>query len=207
MLVSLLKREKVSNSGNTLERGQVASRNTLLAVSKLHYRQISIGDSPLDDMHCHLGKYVKKKTVAAGVPEGDKWRLEMQRFRREGKKKVIWGAKICEICCAPLKKAATPPPAHPLRGTCWQLGTSRYLICVVCDNHPAGIFGGLCLKVHSRYSWSAYYGGKSTDNFRAGRRRQDSHAIKSNYLPLRDGRKVPKIDRKLQQVITLTFIS
>lgn len=94
------------------------------------------------------------------------------------KKKVIWGAKNMRDLLWPTKKAATPPPAHPLRGTCWKLGTSRYLICVVCDNLPAGIFGGLCLKVHSRYSWSAYYGGKSTDNFRAGRRGQDSHAIK-----------------------------
>lgn len=56
MLVNLLKQEKVSNSGSTLERGQAASRNKLFAVGKLHYRHISIGDSPLDDMHCHLGR-------------------------------------------------------------------------------------------------------------------------------------------------------
>lgn len=93
MLVNLLKQEKVSNSGNTLQRGQATSRNKLLAVGKLHYRQISIVDSPLDDRHCHLGKYVKKKTVAAGVPEGDKWKLEMQRFRREGKKKLFGAQK------------------------------------------------------------------------------------------------------------------
>lgn len=55
MLVNLLKREEVSNSGNPLERGQAASNRRLLAVDKLCYRQKkSIADSPLCDITCHL---------------------------------------------------------------------------------------------------------------------------------------------------------
>lgn len=83
-------------------------------------------------------------------------------------KKSYLGRKKYARSAGPTKKAATPPLAHALRGTCWQLGTSRYLICVVCDNHPAGIFGGLCLKVHSRYFGvltSNCTGGKSTGYF------------------------------------------
>lgn len=68
-----------------------------------------------------------------------------------------------DLLC-PTEKAATPPPAHPLRGTCWQLGTSRYLICVVCDNLPAGIFGDFCLGT-LEVLMECYYGGKSTGNF------------------------------------------